>query len=240
MDAVNVDELSLQVTPVDNDLTKFVAEQGLEVEGKLVFDMQSNQPVALGSEQNQYLLPYPFWMKVGPASDNPAVRDIGAVTIPWGQPVKLKKGTKNAEPLLRTTQFAGVQEKDFDIAPRPDMAVNPNDLKAQVVAAAREVDGGGQLVVVGNSAFLTDKFLGGDGNENGIFGLNVVDWLAQDLSLSEIRSKAVENRLLVFGSEGLRDFVRYFNLVGMPVLIALFGLGRMAGRRRLTGKEYGT
>ncbi len=238
VDAVNVDESSLQVTPVDNDLTRFVAEQGLEVEGKLVFDMQSNQPVALGDQQNQYLLPYPFWMKVGPASDNPAVRDIGAVTIPWGQPVKVKKGTKNVEPLLRTTQFAGVQEKNFDIAPRPDMSVDPNDLKTQVVAAAREVDGGGRLVVVGNSVFLTDKFLSGGGSENGIFGLNVVDWLAQDLSLSGIRSKAVENRLLVFSSDGLRDFVRYFNLIGVPVLIALLGLGRMAGRRRLTGKEY--
>jgi len=175
VDAVNVDELSLQATPVDSDLTKFVAERGLEVEGKIVFDMQSNQPVALGDEQSQYRLPYPFWMKVGPASDNPAFRDVGAVTIPWGQPVKVKKGTKKAEPLLRTTRFAGVQEKNFDIAPRPDMAVNPNDLKTRVVAAAREVDGGGRLVVVGNSVFLTDKFLGG--SENGIFGANVIDWL---------------------------------------------------------------
>ncbi len=238
VDAVNVDESSLQVTPVDNDLTRFVADRGLEVESKIVFDMQSNQPVGLGSEQNQYLLPYPFWMKVGPASDNPAVRDVGVVTLPWGQPVKVKKGTKKAEALLRTTEFAGVQEKDFDIVPRPDMAVNPNDLQVRTVAAAREIDGGGRLIVVGNSVFLTDKFLSGGGSENGIFGLNVVDWLAQDLSFSSIRSKAVENSPLVFSSEALRDFVRYFNLIGVPVLIALLGLGKMVGRRRLTGKEY--
>lgn len=120
------------------------------------------------------------------------------------------------------------------------MAVDPNTLKTQIVAAARKVDGGGRLVVVGNSTFLSDKFLSGGGSENGIFGLNVVDWLAQDLSLSGIRAKAVENRLLVFSSDRLRDFVRYFNLIGVPVLIALFGLGRLASRRRLTSKEYGT
>lgn len=57
VDAVNVDEMTMQVSPVDNDLTKFAADQGLKVEAKLLFDMQSNQPVALGDEQSQYLLP---------------------------------------------------------------------------------------------------------------------------------------------------------------------------------------
>lgn len=238
VDAVNVDEQTMRVTPVNNDLTKFTADQGLKVEPKLVFDLKANQPVALGDQQNQYLMPYPFWMKASRASDNPAVRDVGAVTIPWGQPVAIKRGIKNAQPLLKTSKFAGVQTKDFNIAPDPNMKVNQRDLGTRIIAAAREVEGGGRLVVVGNSQFISDKFIGGGGTENGVFALNAVDWLAQDLALSGIRGKATKSRPLVFNSDGVRDLVRYFNLIAVPVLIAAFGFARLTRRRQLTAKEY--
>ncbi len=239
VDAVDVDQLTLQVEPVKNALTDFVADQGLVVEEKLVFDMESNQSVALGAQQSQFLVPYPFWLRAGPASEHAVVRGLGSVTLPWAQPVRIKKDADKVEPLLTTTQFAGVQEKIFNLAPQAEMQVNPGDLQEYTLAAARQVPGGGRLVVVGNSAFLTDKFLAGGRSENGFFGLNAVDWLAQDLSLSQIRSKAAQSRLLVFSSEAVRDLVRYFNLIMVPLLVALVGVARMAGRRRLTTKEYG-
>ena len=118
------------------------------------------------------------------------------------------------------------------------MGISERDLSSYLVAAARRVKGGGRLVVVGNSQFLNDKFAGSGRSENGTFGLNAVDWLAQDVALSGIRTKSVGRRPLVFGSEGLRDFVRYLNLIGIPVLVAVFGMARMARRRKLSGKVY--
>ncbi len=237
VDSLEVDELSMQVKEVKTDISTFIAGYGLKVEPKLLFDMQANQPVALGDQQNSYLLPYPFWMKVAPAGDSAVVREIGSVTIPWGQPVVIKKGA-DGEKLLTTSRFAGFQDKDFNIAPEPDMKVDAGKLKTYSVAVAIKAKGGGRLIVVGNSQFLTDKFIGGGGSQNGTFGLNAIDWLARDLTLAGIRTKTSANRLLVFPSDGVKDLVRYFNLIGVPILIALFGLVRLARRRTLTAKVY--
>jgi ABC-type uncharacterized transport system involved in gliding motility auxiliary subunit len=73
---------------------------------------------------------------------------------------------------------------------------------------------------------------------NLIFALNAVDWLAQDVGLISIRAK---NRLpppLVFGSGGVRETVKYANVVGLPALIAAYGILRLLKRRRLALIPY--
>ncbi len=170
-----------------------------------------------------------------PASDDTIVRDIGVVTIPWGQSLKIGKKSK---PLLVTTQFAGFQAKDFDVMPNPEMNIAKEKLSKQIVAASRTLKSGGRLIVVGDSDFLKDKFVAAQGSANGVFGQNAVDWLAQDASLAGIRSKNTQGRMLVFQSEAVRDGVRYFNLGGVPLIVALLGFARLSRRRQRTRKVF--
>ena len=71
-----------------------------------------------------------------------------------------------------------------------------------------------------------------DGADNRPFIANAIDWLAQDEALIRIRSKDRTPPNLVFESDMTRNILKWGNLVGVPLLFALFGLVRVTGRRR--------
>jgi ABC-type uncharacterized transport system involved in gliding motility auxiliary subunit len=91
-------------------------------------------------------------------------------------------------------------------------------------------------VVVGNDEFATDRHLR-SAPENAVFVLNAVDWLAQDEALIAIRSKDRRPPTLGLAARG-RNGVKYANVVGLPVLVALGGLGHLLRRRRGTRRVY--
>jgi ABC-type uncharacterized transport system involved in gliding motility auxiliary subunit len=95
----------------------------------------------------------------------------------------------------------------------------------------------GRLVVVGSLDFATDRFVH-SAPENLAFTLNAVDWLAQDEALIAIRSKDRRPPALMFQSAAEREGVKYFNLIGLPLLVALFGAARIIRRRRRTREPY--
>jgi ABC-type uncharacterized transport system involved in gliding motility auxiliary subunit len=68
--------------------------------------------------------------------------------------------------------------------------------------------------------------------------LNAVDWLAQDEALISIRAKDRRPPQLVFTSNATRQGVKYANVVGIPLLVALAGLIRLTRRRRKTREPY--
>lgn len=94
-----------------------------------------------------------------------------------------------------------------------------------------------QIVVVGNSAFLQ---FGGQ-NERTFF-LNTIDWLTLGDDLIHIRSHSVTDRPLkeVSGSE--KFFLRFVNILGVPLVVVAFGLIRYLLRRRAKRlvETYGT
>ena len=55
-----------------------------------------------------------------------------------------------------------------------------------------------------------------------------------------IRSKDRRPPPLVFPSASVREAVKYLNLVGVPALVALYGLARLVRRRRRTRRAYET
>lgn len=94
-----------------------------------------------------------------------------------------------------------------------------------------------QIVVVGNSAFL--QFSGGDALN---FLFNTIDWLTLGDDLIHIRSHSVTERPLkeVSGSE--KFFLRFVNILGVPLVVVAFGLIRYLLRRRAKRlvETYGT
>lgn len=86
-------------------------------------------------------------------------------------------------------------------------------------------------------AFATDEFTQ-HSPDNLNFLLNAVDWLAQDESLIAIRAKDRRPPVLAFSSVGLREGAKYANVIGVPLLVAVLGLGHLAQRRRLSRVPY--
>lgn len=93
-----------------------------------------------------------------------------------------------------------------------------------------------QIMVVGNSNFITDQFLRMY-PENVLFVQNALDWMTLGEDLIEIRSRGATARPLKEISAGARDAIRWANTLGVPILVIMFGLiwnsARKKSRRRL-------
>ena len=88
-----------------------------------------------------------------------------------------------------------------------------------------------RLVVVGDGEFFVDAKGGGD-RDNLLFFQNMVDWLAQDEALISIRSREVTDRPLRPVSEPTKRIVKYANIFGSPLLVALLGVAVWQARKR--------
>jgi len=79
---------------------------------------------------------------------------------------------------------------------------------------------------VGNSRFIQDDFLGRF-PENAAFFLNIVDWLTMGDALIGIRTREKTERPLPELSDRKRAFIRYINILGVSILIIVFGLVKL-------------
>ena len=104
----------------------------------------------------------------------------------------------------------------------------PDGVKAgsQTIAESQDKT---QILVVGNSYFLQDNFFA-PGNQ--LFLQNAVDWLLQDPDLMGIRARTVRSPPLKKIEGGTKELVRYGNVLGVPLLLIGFGIGRWMWRRR--------
>lgn len=84
-----------------------------------------------------------------------------------------------------------------------------------------------QIVVVGTAQFLTQ--LRPDGIN---FFLNTVDWLTLGDALIGIRSHTITDRPLREVSEIEKNFIKYLCIVGVPLIVVVFGLLRYFLKRR--------
>lgn len=102
-----------------------------------------------------------------------------------------------------------------------------------------------RLLVVGDSEFVSDQYLN-LGLRSGLqpyvenlkFTLNVIDWLAQDEKLAQVRNKGMASRQLDPVKEGTVTLIKAANIVGLPLLLLLVGLVRWRMRQsaRTTAK----
>jgi len=82
-----------------------------------------------------------------------------------------------------------------------------------------------RLVVIGGADFLTNDFINPRSNDQVVrFTQNLVDWVAQDSALIEIRNKGLNPPTLANVPDAPRRLIKYFNLIGLPLLAALIGL----------------
>ncbi len=90
------------------------------------------------------------------------------------------------------------------------------------VAASRKLDDkAARLVVIGNSQFAANPWIGQQRNGDLLF--NTIDWLAQDESLISIRPKAPTNRRVTL-TEGQATALRWLDLAFLPGLVIFSGV----------------
>jgi len=188
----------------------------------------------------QLVQAYPLWPVTFRGADHPTTRDLGNLTVGWANPLVVTDSMAVTE-LWQTTEAGGVAPPGAPIT--PDFPLSQEGLAIHTVAVAVEPQGseeggedsssapGGRIVVVGDANFLEDDFARAN-PQNLAFAANAVDWLAQDEALISIRSKDRRPPPLVFASDFSRAALKWGNLLGVPILFALFGMFRVLGRQR--------
>ena len=87
----------------------------------------------------------------------------------------------------------------------------------------------GRIVAIGDSDFLSNKYVDMAGNLN--LALNCVEWLAGRQDLIAVRPKVVESRVLSL-TAARAQVVFWVSVLGVPGAVVLVGLAAMRRRRR--------
>jgi len=248
MQQVTIDETQLFPNPQPHPvLDGLLADYGVGIPDGMVMDLRSSGRVTLPSSSGlSYVVPYPLWPIVFPASAHAMVEGLNGVLLPWASPVDLSAAdTSTVTPLLATTEFGQHLTGFHPIDPQSDWSSIASETRPQPVAAAilprpagsAGESAGGRLVLVGDADFASNRFLRGEAG-NILFLTNAVDWLAQDEALIQIRSKLRRSPPLLYATVGMRDAAKYGTLIGVPLLFVLIGALRLARRRRLQTMKY--
>ncbi|HWZ29051.1 MAG TPA: Gldg family protein [Gemmatimonadales bacterium] len=209
---------------------------GVAIRSDMVYDIMANAQVGLPSQFGQIVLPYPLWPRGLSTKKSVINAELPSVLFPWTSSIDTTGAAAGTvTPLFVTSRQAGLQGPDVLLSPQQQFP--STNTASRILAVQVQPKTGGRLVVVGNGDFAGDHFAQ-NSPENLNFALNAVDWLAQDEALISIRSKDRSPPPLSFSGPTIRGLVKYGNIVGVPLLVALFGALRLARRRARTRQPY--
>ena len=244
IDRVAINKEQLIATPNRYNYHEFLSKYGVVVDDNILFDVFSNENLSfIDQSGGKILTPYPYWMRVSSVDTN-ITGSNQSVLIPWGSSVAfdLYKAEKfNMIPLLQTTKYAAV---DFNYQENPDISpysqaldIKETDMISNNVGVAitnkgktEEYPNDFRIVVIGDSDWLSNETVQ-LANENLTVALNIIDWLAQEDKLLQIRNKVILDRTLLFKDSTNRNIIQYTNIIGIPIIFIIIGLIRYIRRR---------
>lgn len=212
---------------------------GVTVNQDLVYDMRLNEIITLQAGGQQYLMPYPFWLKALPGeSKSISLNNISSVTLAWPNSFSIaSKDNVDIETLLKTSKNAGFQAGNFQIAPDK---MDPENFKVDGVEKILGIyadNGISKVVVIGDSDFITDQFVQ-NAPENLRFAGILIDALAGDKMITSISLKTGDNPIYVFSDPNQARLVQILNMLGIPVLVGVLGGWWLWKRKKLYYRQY--
>ncbi|MFH1314452.1 MAG: GldG family protein [Candidatus Eisenbacteria bacterium] len=206
---------------------------------------------------------WPMIVRSGFSEESPITNQLERAVLPWTSSIEITAvgdGAPEAVVLARSSPESWTEERQFDLNPQrnfmPLTEVAPRNLAVLLRGrfssffAGRPVPTAGtgepwdgirldtspetQIILVGNSRFVANDFLG-QYPENRTFFLNAVDWLTLGDSLIGIRSRGVTTRPLKQIGERSKATIRFASTFGIPTVLIIWGLIRRyfrSSRRR--------
>jgi ABC-type uncharacterized transport system involved in gliding motility auxiliary subunit len=118
----------------------------------------------------------------------------------------------------------GVEPKSLESdgkAKEPEVDLSKIEGKGQILTQGRP----GKIFLIASSEVLKDNILDEEGKTpNAMFVMNTLDYLNNREDIAIMRSKEQRFNPLVETGAGIKTFVKSFNIVGLPVLVVIFGL----------------
>jgi ABC-type uncharacterized transport system involved in gliding motility auxiliary subunit/ABC-type transport system involved in multi-copper enzyme maturation permease subunit len=222
---------------------KALGRFGISIRDDMVYDLLGNEIVPVPTQIGRVLRQYPFFVRAASTGQSVINQEVRDVVITWGSSIDTTAGAnRTITPLFVTSRAGGTSTGETMIDPSrdfPQTDLQHRLLAVQVTARKSGADSAsaGRVVAIGDADFADDRSARG-APENLALVLNAVDWLAQDEALISIRAKDRRPPPLVFPSNAARQSAKYANVIGIPLLVVLFGMIRLVGRRRKTRQPY--
>ncbi|HET6578045.1 MAG TPA: Gldg family protein [Gemmatimonadales bacterium] len=211
---------------------------GISVRSDLAYDLLANEAIPVPSDFGRVMQRYPFFIRTESTRRSPINQDLSSAVLTWASTIDTTKAAAGTiTPLLVTSEAAGTFTEATSIDPGSNFPQTDLGHRVLGVVAAPKDSALGRAVVIGSTDFASDRFVR-VAPENLALALNATDWLAQDDALISIRSKDRQPVHLVFATATERELAKYGNLIGLPLLVALFGIVHLIRRRRRTREPY--
>ncbi len=222
-------------------LEDWLSDHGIELSNKLVIDFKSHTYAAFSSGLLQYHIPYPFFVKTPKEAmntKNPVTARLEDLVFPWANSLIIhadKHPDWKYENLVETSDEAVLQEGAPDISPDnldhlDTSGGAKHTLAIEVTAPVEAGKPSRRLAVVANNQFIKDNFLN-DFDSNILFPLNLVDSVTWGDDLIGIRSRGQTDRPLEIPSSGVIAFIKFFHMLGIPLIVIFGGFGLTFWRR---------
>lgn len=236
-DGVDIDLNTLNVTKQEAiPMNELLSTWGITVNNDIVYDPYNANVITFNTAQGRLPLPYAYWPSVKVENDLPLLSNLKSIVYPWGSSLTVSE-SEEVRPLVVTSSYGGSVTDNFDL--KPDASVNESDLSERTLAVyLPQSENRGAIIVVGSTNIIRDQF-NNSLNNNIIFGNLAVNVVTQNTDLASIKAKDRIPPQLVFGSKQQKDLIRFFNIIGGPVLVVLIGGVFGYVRRRKTLRQFG-
>lgn len=204
-------------------LAELVKKHGVTIKDGLVADAQCKE-ILVQEERGSMIFGRPVRYPLFPS-------EVSGAVFPFASALTVEK---NSTVLAKTSDKSWIEPEPVDTDPgkKWDLA-HAQMVGPQILAVTKEVHG--RLLVVGTSAFVWDNFLS---EENIAFALTSIDYLIADEVMQSLHSRSFSELPLDADIPvTTRNFVKYGNMIGIPALLAAYGIFRWR-RRELRRFRY--
>jgi len=202
---INTNIQTQQADPIQSDIFEFLSKYSLQLQKNLVLDAKCGN-VQVQERRGIFLMnrpmEYPFFPIVDSFNSSEIVVSDLEQVLPFF-PSEIRIDTlendkvAGAVPLFTSSNNSGIMEQNLMISPDPQQNpfIRMLGQKAKILSATSKLINGGELMLVSDSRFFSDDG-GMSVEDNLVFLMNAVDYLAGDQDLISLRSREITSRPL--------------------------------------------
>ena len=248
IDTVNIDTNRMIAYQNEFSGSKYWENYGIIVKNNILFDMNSYETLPFSTQSGEVLLPYPYWLRTPPL-DSKSTGKVNSILFPWTSSIELIKPLINniiVEPLITTSPTASIQYDYQDLSPGANFEASRDNTGVQVIGVKIQNNDKSnnipiRAILIADSDWLSD-FIASSNQSNFALGMNMVDWLAQENKLADIRSKVIRERKLDWSSKGEffshQTLTKNLNYVLTPIIFIIIGFYRYLKRKSIQKKTF--
>jgi ABC-2 type transport system permease protein len=233
--SINSQFLFAQKSP--SVLADALKDWGITINKNLVYDLQLNEILAFGRGNQQYLAPYPFWLRSLPTTNSQLLTNVKSVSMGWPSSITLdKKSDVKYTELLTTGPNGGKVEDNFNVQPDSINTLLANPKEKQMLAVLAE-KGQSKAIVVSSALIAADQFMQNN-PDNAAFLSGAIDFLAADPDVAAIPARSTAKSVFVFKDQFGPLIVQITNLAVPPLIIITFAIYWLRRRKILAQRNY--